>query len=107
MRIVRERFGGVVSFVDYKDKQGYCGNENTEDVMESGKGNTETTNHPSSLRRHSAPNNPENNALNHRPLPLREQQRSKGTVYTDKFFLGQTTTIGSVLALQGETHVQK
>ena len=27
-----------------------------------------------------------------------QQQRSKGTVYTDKFFSGQTTTIGGVLA---------
>ena len=36
-----------------------------------------------------------------------QQQRNRNTIYTDKFFVGQTTTIGGVLALQGEIHVQK
>ena len=36
-----------------------------------------------------------------------QQQKRKGTTYTDKYFVGQTPAIGGVLALQGETHVQK
>ena len=49
----------------------------------------------------------DNTTRNDNSTQNNQSNRNKTTTYTDKYFSGQTQAIGAVLALQGETHVQK
>ena len=76
MRIVHARFGGVVSFVDYKEDGD--DNHDTDDVLESGSGqDAETSNPPPSSLRRRAPTNENDNS---KPPPLSQRHRSKRTL---------------------------